>query len=262
MNKNDRLSKEKICAHLDALGVSYPEITLYGVTDSTNLRAAMAARESRADRIFIAEEQTAGKGRRGRSFASAGGVGIYISFLTHPTCQACDSVGITAYAAVKLCRAIESIVPADLRIKWVNDVYLSGKKLAGILTEGSLTPEGGLDYAVTGIGVNVLKHDLGEELRDIAVTLEDATGERADRNLLTARLIAEFLRDFGEFNRPDIVDEYIERSFLVGKSVTVHKPTESYPATVKAINRDYSLLLDADGREERLFTGEVSVRLN
>jgi BirA family biotin operon repressor/biotin-[acetyl-CoA-carboxylase] ligase len=255
-----RLSKEKIQSELDRMGISYPEIKLYGITDSTNLQAVALGQAGGGDAIFIAEEQTAGKGRRGRSFASFGGVGIYISFLTHPSAAAECAVGITAYTAVKMCRAIESMTGGDIRIKWVNDLYLGGKKLAGILTEGAFDSEGKLSFAVVGIGVNVLKCDLGEELNAIATSVEEGFGVQLDRSILTARMIAEFLTGYGNFDDDAIVDEYIRRSFLIGKDITVHKLSESYPATVKAINRDYSLLVDRDGKEERIFTGEVSVR--
>lgn len=258
MNTNPPLDKEKIKAHLDAAGVRYPQIILYSLTDSTNVRATHLAEGSGDDAIIIAEAQTAGKGRRGRSFLSRGGVGIYISFLTHPMAKPEDAVGITAYAAVKLCHAVESLTEERFGIKWVNDLYLKGKKVAGILTEGAFDEHGGLRYAICGIGVNVLENDFGE-LSEIAGSIEELTGKRLDRNLLTARIISAFLSDFGDFRRDGIIDEYINRSFLVGKNVTVRKVSESYPARVVGIDRDYSLILDRDGEQERLFTGEVSV---
>lgn len=257
---SDTLSEKRIKEELDTLGVKYPEIAVYKCTDSTNTRAIERAEESSEDCIFIAEEQTAGRGRRGRSFSSPEGAGIYMSFLTHGEAEPEAAVGITAYAAVKVCLAVESLTDTELKIKWVNDVYLKGRKLAGILTEGAFDERGKLRYTVCGIGINVHKGGLTEELRDIAISLEEGAEVRVDRNVLAARIIKEFLEGFGNFRDKSYHAEYTRRSFLVGKQVTVHKLSESYPAKVKAVLEDYSLLLDREGEEERLFTGEVSVR--
>ena len=130
------LNREKIEENIKKRGYVPPKIIHYSIIDSTNTRAKEYAKENPENRspvVFIADEQTAGRGRRGRSFVSRAGAGIYISILDYPDSNGFDATKVTAEAAVNLAKAIESLCPCDIRIKWVNDLYLGGKKLAGIL---------------------------------------------------------------------------------------------------------------------------------
>ena len=256
------LNIEKIKEHLNKLGAQAPEIFLFDITDSTNTRAKEYAKASAAQRaaVFLSEEQTAGRGRRGRSFFSERGAGIYISFLLYPKVGAEDAVKLTARAVVKLARAIRAVCHVSPRIKWVNDLYAGNKKLAGILCEGEATKEGKIAYTICGMGINVYKNAITEEISDIATSIESISGERVDRNLLAAEIIAEFIRDETE---EEILEEYRRLSFIPGLDITVI-PTvgESYPAKALEILDDYSLLIEApDKKISRLFTGEVSVKI-
>lgn len=125
--------------------------------DSTNAEALRRAVDGAPEgTVIVAEEQTAGRGRRGRSFFSPAGTGIYLSILVRPALAAERAHLLTCSAAVAVAEAIEACAGVDASIKWVNDVYCRGKKVAGILTEGSFDLEGGvLQHAVVGIGVNV-----------------------------------------------------------------------------------------------------------
>ena len=241
------------------------ELVKYGVTDSTNKRAKEYAKKRdtgcHLPVVFIADGQTAGRGRLGRSFHSEAGVGIYISFLTYPDLSPSDATAVTAYAAVKLCRAISAFTDADCRIKWVNDLTVNGKKLAGILTEGEISADGRLSYCVCGIGLNLYKSEMPEELSAIATSLEEVTGVRVDKEALTKRLIEEFLSD-GDYRSSDVLEEYRKRSSVLGKRITVHTPSGTYPAVAREILDDYSLLIETDrGERRRIYTGEISIRL-
>ena len=238
---------------------------LYELTDSTNTRAKELAERATAEEralihVFLAAEQTAGRGRLGRSFSSEGG-GVYMSILTFPDASAADGALVTAYTAVALCRVLERLTPLIPRIKWVNDIYVGDKKLAGILTEGSIdVTDGRLRYSVTGIGVNVLGRDFGE-LRHIATDIETECGARLPLHTLAAALAEEFIRGLCTVGTPEVAREYRERSMLIGRRVTVVKATEAYPATVLGITDRCELLLETeDGKTERLATGEVSLR--
>lgn len=251
------LKKESIIKELQALGVSAPKIFIYESTDSTNTRARDFAKENPGEpAIFIADCQTAGRGRRGRSFVSRAGAGIYMSILTYPDERGADATSVTAKVAVSLARAIESLCLCEIKIKWVNDLYLGGKKLAGILTEGEMTEDGKIAYQVIGMGVNVYRSAISDEISSIATSLEAESGQLTDRSRLAARIIKEFL-----FNSDDCYAEYKSRSFIIGKNVMVIKPTESYEATVIDINPDYSLLVEHNDIQERLFTGEISLKI-
>ena len=252
------LSKEKIENELRILGIEPPRIVFYDETDSTNTRAKEYARENPENRqtvVFIADSQTGGRGRRGRSFVSRAGSGIYMSILTYPDSRGADATACTARAAVDTSRAIERLCDCRIGIKWVNDLYLGGKKLAGILTEGEMGKDGKIAFQVVGMGINVYKYAISEEIKEIATSIEDQLGCAPDRSALAAAIIYESLLGSDHF------EEYKARSILIGSEVTVIKLTESYPARVLEINPDYSLKISRDGVVEDLFTGEVSLRI-
>ena len=251
------LSLERIYEELNKLGVEPPKILFYQETDSTNTRAKEYAEgaSSHESVIFIANSQTAGRGRLGRSFVSEAGAGIYMSILTYPTESGFDATKVTAESAVRLCHAVESLCDCKIKVKWVNDLYLGGKKLAGILTEGRLGEGGKIAYQVVGMGINVYKNAISDEISTIATSLESEIGSVPDRSVLAARMIYEALTE------TDCFEEYKARSLVIGQDVTVVKSTGSYNAKVIDVNPDYSLKLIVDGKEEKLFTGEVSIRI-
>jgi BirA family biotin operon repressor/biotin-[acetyl-CoA-carboxylase] ligase len=252
------LSKERIEEKLAELSITSPKIFFYDETDSTNTRAIEHAKaaQSKENAVFIANCQSAGRGRRGRDFVSNKGAGIYISLLTFPKENGAEATHATARAAVCTARAIEALCPCNIQIKWVNDLYLGGKKLAGILTEGEMTSDGRVAYQVVGIGINVYKSAISDEISSIATSLEEENGLTPDRSALVAQIIKEFMCADG-----NCYHEYKSRSLVIGKKVTVLKLNESYEATALDINEDFSLLVDRDGKAERLFTGEISLKI-
>jgi BirA family biotin operon repressor/biotin-[acetyl-CoA-carboxylase] ligase len=250
------LSEKRIYEELNKLGIDPPRIILYDETDSTNTRAKEYA-ESVRDKetvIFIANSQTAGRGRLGRSFVSNKGAGIYMSILSYPSGGGFDSTKVTTEWAVKLCRAIERVCSCKISIKWVNDLYLGGKKLAGILTEGKIENDGKIAYQIVGMGINVYKNAISSEISSIATSLESETNIPPDRSTLVAEIIGELFSD------TDCYEEYRARSIVIGREVTVVKLQESYRARVIDLNPDYSLKIERDGRQESLFTGEISIK--
>ena len=249
------LSEKRILEELNSLGISPPKLFFYEETDSTSTRAReYAEKNPGSEAIFIANSQTAGRGRRGRSFVSKPGAGIYISFLTRPVARGFDATKITAESAVRLCSAIESLCDCKIEIKWVNDLFLGGKKLAGILTEGKLENDGKIAYQVVGMGINVYKNAISDEISAIATSLEDEVKCVPDRAKLVARIIYEMQKGSASFS------DYKARSFVIGKRVTVMKLTESYTARVLDINPDYSLKIRRGEKEENLFSGEISIK--
>jgi BirA family biotin operon repressor/biotin-[acetyl-CoA-carboxylase] ligase len=171
------------------------------------------------------------------------------------------ATALTTYMAVISTRVLSSFASLDTKIKWVNDIYSGGKKLAGILTEGRANNNGTLDYAVVGIGINLLKQEFPEDVRAIATTVEDECGQVVDVNELTAMIVKEFFENLSLVGTHALADEYRSRSFLIGKSVNVIKPTATYEAQVTDITDKCELVLKLpDGTREILSTGEVSVR--
>jgi BirA family biotin operon repressor/biotin-[acetyl-CoA-carboxylase] ligase len=252
------MTKADIEKHLKALGVNIP-VVFYEQTDSTNTRAkeyAKAHAENRTPMLFVADSQTAGRGRMGRSFVSNGGAGIYMSLLTYPDERGFDATSATARAAVSICRAIDELCGTKTEIKWVNDVYLGGKKLAGILCEGEVLQGGEIGYLIIGMGINVYKNAISDEISHIATSIESEANIVPDRDTLIAKIIEKAITsDASDF------DEYKKRSLVIGTTVKVIKACEQYEARVIDLNDDFSLLLDCGGKIERLFTGEVSIKI-
>ena len=213
---------------------------------------------------LIALHQTAGKGRRGHSFYSPAGTGIYMSILLRPKhCSAQDAAGLTTMAAVAACEAIENISGKTAMIKWVNDIFVNGKKCAGILTEASVSLENGLvDYAVLGIGINVLPPEEGfpDEISDIAGAAF-TTPVSDGKNRLAAEFLNRFLTYYRKPERTGLFHRYRERCFVLGKTVRVISAGKSRAARVLDLDKDFRLFVEyEDGTQEHLLSGEISVR--
>jgi len=237
------------------------KIFRYDLTDSTNTRAKEYARENRIDEptLFVAGGQTAGRGRRGRSFDSESGKGLYMTLLFTPEASDGDAVFLTVRAAVALSRAIKRLTGLSVDIKWVNDILVGGRKLAGILAEGELFAEGGFKYAMIGVGVNLLHREFSPELSDIATTLEDACG----RTVPAEELALEFSREFLKHtDSAEVMAEYRSQSAVIGKTVTVKRLSgEEFLAEVLDIADDGALVVSSGGHTERLISAEISIKI-
>ncbi len=243
-------------ALLQIPGVS--QVEYHETIPSTNTRARELA-ESGAPHgtVVIARAQSAGRGRFDRRFVSPRGAGIYLSYLYRGTTAAMPY--LTSCAAVAAAEAIESLVKTEVKIKWVNDLWLSGKKIAGILTEAAWTPEGDADYAIIGIGINVLHTDLPAELAEIATSVEEATGTRLSVETLTTALLTHLTARLASAADRTHLVSYAARSSLDGKRVTVQRAGETFDATVCGIGENGELLLTlTDGTPLVLASGEVT----
>lgn len=256
------LSKWQIKRKIGSLSKDLP-IIVYKTIDSTNTQAKQAAESGEyKNAVFVASEQTAGRGRLGRSFISEKHKGLYLSVLLLGEFSPDFATSLTTYMAVIASSAIDTLGGVRTQIKWVNDIYLGGKKLSGILTEGKVSDDGEtLSYAVVGIGINLLKQQFTDEVRRIATTLQDECGKKVDINELAAAIITDFFGNLHLAGTKEIAEEYKSRSFLIGERVTVIKPNDSYEALVTDITDKCELCLTLnDGKTELLSTGEVSVR--
>lgn len=263
---NDILSRQSIEPFLQGVAREL-RLEVYKSVTSTNTVVKTLAMEGEPEgKVIIAEEQTKGKGRLGRSFYSPKGSGIYFSILLRPQMKAEDALFITTSAAVAVARAIEKVSDCRAKIKWVNDIYCDGKKVCGILTEAGVDFESrGLEYAVLGIGINVAKPagDFPEELRDKATSL---FGDKPNQPETRSRLVAEVLNEFWECYRQGTTKEYMteykERSFLIGQQVYVVNQEELGLARVIDIDEEARLVVQLqDGTIKMLSSGEVSVNL-
>ena len=250
-----KLDKDVIASRLSERA----DVHFYRITDSTNIRAKEYATENKIIRpaVFIAASQSAGRGRLGRSFLSEEG-GIYFTLLM--TGGDLAPTEITPRAAVAASAAIEELLGISVGIKWVNDLYLSDKKLAGILTEGTFDENGKLAYYLVGMGINVYKNaDFNAKL-PMACAIEDAVKTEIDINEIAIAIISRML-GIEELSSP--LFEYRKRSILDGREIVAYDGEKQIDCRAIGIDEDFSLIAEklSDGEKIRLFTGEVSVKL-
>lgn len=255
---------------MTAEGVSSP-VFLYSELASTNLTAKEAAKNGAAQgTAVIAEMQSAGRGRLGKTFYSPPGNGIYLSLVLRPDCSEDSILRLTTAVSVAVCLAVERICALQTEIKWVNDIYLYGKKLCGILCEGVIGPKGKIDAVVCGIGVNYRSKDgdFPEELKATACSLYENREPSVSREALAAALIRETVSCVDTLKTGSYLAEYKRRSYLLGRNVVLFNkvcPESDEPVSCTAVDIDDLgglVVRFADGSIKALHTGEVSVRLD
>lgn len=239
-------------------------IKVFSETDSTNTAAKkLASERAPHGTVVIAEKQTAGRGRMGRSFESPSGTGIYMSLVLYPDYGLECAPLITSAAACAAAEAIEEVCGCSVGIKWVNDLYLNGRKICGILTEASLGLEmKTLDHAVIGIGLNVrsVKDVFGEELGNIATSIEDETDIKADRNILCGAMLNKLEKYLGKVEDRSFLDEYRRREILTGNTITANVGRESLKGVAMGIDDNANLIIKLpDGKLKKLSSGEASL---
>ena len=198
-------------------------IHVFEKIDSTN-NCAKGLDVSGGPQLIIASEQTAGRCRLGRSFYSPAEKGIYMSLAFEPHFDLDKSLFVTTLSAVAMCRAIEEVTGLSPKIKWVNDIYLNGKKLAGILTEAESNFETGMiQKIIVGIGVNCFSCDMPEEIQEVATCIE-AGGSSFSRNALIAAFCNQFFDMIENFDQQAILRDYKRRSFIIGEQILIYNP--------------------------------------
>ena len=233
------------------------------VTSTNTELIEMAKNGAKEGTVLIATEQTAGKGRTGKSFYSPKNSGLYLSILLRPDFSPEDALFLTTMAAVATAKAIESVSEKEAKIKWVNDIYVDKKKVCGILTESALSPDNEkLDYAVVGIGINLCPPEGGfpEDIKKIATTVFDENCDSNERKDLTNALLDFFMNYYENFKNNSHMEEYINRSNILGDIIILNKG--NMKMRVKAIDIDSKCRLkieDEYGNTSLLSYGEVSI---
>ena len=242
------------------------DLTVLPTAPSTNALVREKANQGCPEGcIIIACEQTAGRGRYGRQFFSPVDSGVYLSLLLRPTAYSPQQATcLTAAAAAAMCQAIEAVTGQQPGIKWVNDIFLHGKKVCGILTEAAVGLETGtLNYMVLGAGVNLYPPAEGfpEEIQSIAGSVLERSCPEAKN-----RLVGEFLNRFWDFyTHPECrtyLEDYRSRSLAIGQNVTVLSAGRAVSAYAYGIDDDFRLLVRYDsGKTEALSYGEIRIQL-
>ena len=253
-------------ALLTCLSESYlwkDSIHWFASLGSTNDHLRDLARQGAAHgTAVLAAHQTDGHGRRGRSFHSPEGQGIYLSLLLRPQCRPTELMHLTCAVAVAMCDAVEGAAGLRPGIKWTNDLVVGKRKLGGILTELSLTPAGLVDYAIIGVGINCRQQegDFPPELRDIACSLDMVTGKENDPATLAAAMLESLSRmDLGD--KDAMLDRYRADCITLGQAVSLARGEEVRYGKALSVDPEGALVVAfSDGKVEAVNSGEVSVR--
>lgn len=258
VKSGDLLSEESINALLSDMETK-PYILVYETVDSTNtLAKKLAVDGAPSGTVIVAEEQTAGRGRRGNSFFSPKKTGLYMSVIIRPKSDVSDLPLYTVCAANAVCSAVEAVSDCKPQIKWVNDIFLGGKKICGILTEATGNFETHMpDSVIIGIGVNLSTEIFPEEISSIAGSLNAGTG----RAKICAEIIRRLMSVLSVCNEENIAF-YRAHSLVIGRQIGFTRNGEQYEALAEDIDESGHLVVRLEnGDRINLDSGEISVKL-
>ncbi len=241
------------------------DIHYFKEVDSTNMRAKDLAEGGAPEGdVIIAESQTAGRGRRGRSWFSSSGNGIYATLILRPAMPPIGAPRITLMTAVAVTEAILSLVKLDVKIKWPNDILVKGKKLAGILTEIT-TDMDAVNYIVVGLGLNVNTpfENFPKDIRNNATSIFIETGKQFSRIRLIRACLEQFEKYYEMFRENEfspIMHRWKQLSGIVGQKIMVDVLGQNHMGEVVDIDDDGVLILkDEQDRLRRIFSGDVTL---
>jgi BirA family biotin operon repressor/biotin-[acetyl-CoA-carboxylase] ligase len=238
------------------------KIFVFDSIDSTNACARALGDAGTAEgTVVIADFQTNGRGRLGRSWQAEPNSSLLFSVLLRPPISIETSGLLTLYASVAIARATERTIGQPVECKWPNDLLLGGKKFCGILLENSFQ-QGGLSYAVVGAGVNVSQQSVPPELSERATSLAIATGKMIDRKLLFHSILSEMDALYQQARKGDfayITSEWTRRCSIFGKSVTVQQHDRIISGTALRLNEDAGLVIRTQEGPETVYAGDVTL---
>lgn len=259
VNAPDILSKDEIESVVDNYKIIYMD-----EVDSTNNYAKRLAEDGeKADTLIVSDSQSAGRGRKGRSFASLKGKGIFMTLLKHPKLEPQKASMITIVAAMAAREGILNATGLSCNIKWPNDIIYDGKKVCGILTEMSAEMQN-INYVVIGIGINTSNESFSDDIKDVAVSIKMAGKNTIKRSSIIAETVKSFDKYFEEFEKTGnldcIVSEYNKYLANAGNKVKIISEDSEYEAIALGIDDEGRLLVNKEGKIIKIVSGEVSVR--
>lgn len=265
LKRYDIITEDMIKRQLGTIYIGKNLVVLQKVDSTNNYAKELARKGAPHGTVVIAEEQTNGRGRLGRSFNSPANSGLYYSVIIRPDYSIEMAQLITSCAAVAVAETIDELYNTDTKIKWVNDIFLGGKKVCGILTEASVSCEAGkLEYAVIGIGINVfdMRDSAPPELKDVATSLEAETGRRLPRSCIAATLSKNLEKELKKIRSRKFIPVYKSKSNLIGKRVSVTMNGEEIQAEAVDIDLNANLIIKLDGGNlEHINSGEARVAM-
>lgn len=241
------------------------EVLYFDTIDSTNTKAQeLAEKGYPSGTLVVADKQDSGKGRRGRSWVSPSGTGIFMTLMIKPDINPNNASMLTLVAALAVAKAITSVTGEEAMIKWPNDIVINGKKVCGILTEMNAQFDY-INHIVVGIGINVHNESFPEEISQMASSLMiEAGGKRFHRAQIIAETMSYFEQYYDTFLKTQdlsaLVREYDELLVNRNKSVRVLDPKEPFDGKAMGITPKGELIVDTWESRKLVSSGEVSVR--
>ncbi|MBO7251585.1 MAG: biotin--[acetyl-CoA-carboxylase] ligase [Oscillospiraceae bacterium] len=258
--------REQIIAHLSDAYPWKDHFHWFDQIGSTNDHLRTLARQGAAHgTVLIADRQSGGHGRLGRTFLSPGGVGIYFSILLRPNCAPQELMHLTCATAVAMCDAVQASAGFRPGIKWTNDLVYQKRKLGGILTELGFTAQGQVDYAIIGIGINCCQkqEDFAEEIRDIAGSLAMVSGQSIDRSRVAAAMM-EAMHQLDSAllgGKEAMLRQYRKDCITIGQDISLLRSEDVRYGTALDVDENGALVVRfTDGQIQAVNSGEVSVR--
>lgn len=231
------------------------------ITDSTN-NLAKRENQNPDGTVFLADFQTNGRGRQGKTWISKKNEGLWFSVLLKPYVDIHKLSTLTLVTGLAVYRALKKIKCENVYIKWPNDIVFNKKKICGILSECSFK-EDCIDYIILGVGINLYTEEFDSEIKNIATSLYYETGKKIKRCEFLAEILNEFeglYLEWIENSIENIITDYKKACITLNKDVRIVINNSSYNAYVKDINNNGELIITKDGKEEVISAGEVSVR--
>ena len=241
------------------------EVLYFDTIDSTNTKAQeLAEKGYQSGTLVVADKQESGKGRRGRSWVSPSGTGIFMTLMIKPDINPNNASMLTLVAALAVAKAITSVTGEEALIKWPNDIVVNGKKVCGILTEMNAQFDY-INHIVVGIGINVHNESFPEEISQMASSLMiEAGGKRFHRAQIIAETMSYFEQYYDTFLKTQdlsaLVREYDELLVNMNKAVRVLDPKEPFDGKAMGITSKGELIVDTWESRKLVSSGEVSVR--
>lgn len=239
-------------------------VTYLKTVGSTNSYAKKMADQIKNGALVISDEQTGGRGRLGRNWVSPPATGIWMSLILMPDIAPYEASKITQIAAAAVTKALALTTGMEFAIKWPNDILLNGKKVCGILTEMSAELNS-INYLIVGIGINVNMDVFPDEIKEIATSLRIESGKQHRRHAIVAEILKQFEALYKDFLTTKSMEKALVicrlKSAVLGKNVRIIKKNQTMEAKAIDISSDGELIIEkSDGQQERIFSGEVSVR--
>lgn len=259
----DILSADGVMKYLHGAGEKLNVEVFKSVGSTNDVAKEYASKGCEEGKVIMAAMQTKGKGRLGRRFESPDESGIYMSIVLRPKMTADKAIKITTAAAVAVALAVEKISGRKTDIKWVNDVLINERKICGILTEASFGLEnGGLEYAVLGIGVNAYEPENGfaDEIKDIAGAVFDKKSSDL-RNKLSAEILSIFMEYYNKLSENTFYEEYRSRLMWLGEDIVLISGSRRTPARLIDVDKDCKIKVQyPNGEYDLISSGEISIR--